>query len=85
MSERVDPIWTAKYPYTPEAKKYISIYAPALQGFEKEDLRLLPRRERDRTLGRDADAVTRAQDDVAEGRLSPHQVEPGAALVRSAG
>lgn len=41
MSERVDPIWTAKYPYTPEAKKYVSMYAPALQEFEKEDLRHL--------------------------------------------
>ncbi|MFQ5950597.1 MAG: DNA primase noncatalytic subunit PriX [Candidatus Geothermarchaeales archaeon] len=41
VSERVDPLWTAKYPYTPEAKRYISMYAPSLPEFEKEDLRHL--------------------------------------------
>jgi hypothetical protein len=41
VDERTDPLWTAKYPYTPEAKRYISLYAPDLQEFQKDDLRHL--------------------------------------------
>lgn len=43
---------------------------------DKQDLGLPPRRERDRTLGRDTGAVTCGKDDLAEGHLSLHEMKP---------
>ena len=43
---------------------------------EKQDLCMLPGRERDRALGPNPGAVARGQDGVAEGPLSLHEVEP---------
>ncbi|MFQ5710193.1 MAG: hypothetical protein ACE5GD_00285 [Candidatus Geothermarchaeales archaeon] len=38
MSERVNPTWTTKYPFTEEAREYIRLNAPSLEEFVREEL-----------------------------------------------
>src|SRR5258708_26310697 len=49
---------------------------------EKQDFGLVPRGERDRPFGRDAGTVTGGQNEVAQGCLTLHEVQPCASPLR---
>src|SRR5919106_6734801 len=56
--------------------------AEARTNIDEQDLALFPRGEGDRALPRDPGAITRGQDEVAEGHLSLHEVEPRPSSLR---